>query len=299
MKVRVADLKPNPYRRIENYPIRREKVEALKNSIRQTSFWDNVVARKNGGILEIAYGHHRLVALKELGIKEVDIPVKDIDDATMLRIMANENMDDWEADTRVINETVAAVRDFILKNQEKVPSSGGRPAVGKTEDAVLRFLGNNWKRTTVQDALAAIGDDDVDREAVEEFATPTHAQTFRRELKKDHYSGLFTKPEQKKVAREIREELEAEGEVTSEGIKRKVYEKVKEAATPDIRAKLKESKREHSVRYSACGAQWYKVLRAVLGVDVPSSDLTPAETEAIEKQFIAKIEQRIAHWRKG
>ena len=65
--------------------------------------------RKMSGKVEIAYGHHRMVALQELGIKEVDIPVKALDDATMIKIMANENMEDWETNTSVINETVLTV----------------------------------------------------------------------------------------------------------------------------------------------------------------------------------------------
>lgn len=56
-----------------------EKVNSLVKSIKQTGFWDNILARKNkAGKYEIAYGHHRLQALKKALGKSavVDIPVK-------------------------------------------------------------------------------------------------------------------------------------------------------------------------------------------------------------------------------
>ena len=114
MKIKVSDLMPNPFRNIENYPIKREKVEALKTSINETSFWDNILARKSKGAkFEIAYGHHRLIALRELEIEQVDIPIRDIDDSIMLKMMADENLDVWQHTTAVINETVLAAKRFL------------------------------------------------------------------------------------------------------------------------------------------------------------------------------------------
>jgi ParB-like chromosome segregation protein Spo0J len=59
--------------------MQQEKIAALKESIGSTDFWDNLVARRaldgHGGI-EIAFGHHRLEALKELGIETIDIPLR-------------------------------------------------------------------------------------------------------------------------------------------------------------------------------------------------------------------------------
>ena len=46
MKVTLQQLRPNPYRDLARYPIHREKIEALKSSIRSTGFWDNIVIRK-------------------------------------------------------------------------------------------------------------------------------------------------------------------------------------------------------------------------------------------------------------
>ena len=128
MNVDVEKIDTNPYRNIGKYPINREKVEALKTSIGQTGFWDNILIRPNGNRFQLAYGHHRLVAIKELGIENVDVPVRDLDDATMLRIMANENMDEWRASPAVINETVFAAKKFIDSELAKYETREAIPA---------------------------------------------------------------------------------------------------------------------------------------------------------------------------
>src|SRR5574343_646837 len=98
---------------MNHYPIDREKVEALKNSIQETEFWGNILARPAGNDFEIAYGHHRLFALQELGEKEVEIQVRKLSDSRMLQIMANENHDNWHSSPAVINETVAAAKEYL------------------------------------------------------------------------------------------------------------------------------------------------------------------------------------------
>lgn len=140
MRVAVKNLKPNPFRSLDRYPIRQEKVEALKQSIKNTEFWDNLLARKNGSGFELAYGHHRLEALKELGTETINIPVRKLDDATMLKIMANENMEEWGASAEVEQETVrTAVQAFaegkIKLAEPKVMSANAK----KAENVKVRF----------------------------------------------------------------------------------------------------------------------------------------------------------------
>ena len=100
MEIRIEDIDPNPFRQIEHYPIDRNKVEALKNSINETDFWNNILVRKHPeweGKYQLAYGHHRLVALRELNWEVINIQVRNIDDDRMLKIMANENFEDWRS----------------------------------------------------------------------------------------------------------------------------------------------------------------------------------------------------------
>lgn len=203
MRVKVKDIKPNPFRNIDHYPIDRDKVEALKRSIESTDFWDNILARKNDkGEIELAYGHHRLEALKEVGIEEVDIPVRDINDTMMLKIMANENLDQWRPNTAIINETVLAAKEFLDAELAKYESwetlnefikslfkdsrgfeNAKHQGAGQT--TILKFLGGNWKQKRIQDALAILRDKDLDRSALELFESPSHAEAFRQAIKEE------------------------------------------------------------------------------------------------------------------
>ena len=67
MKIELKNVTANPFRHIERYPIQADKITALKKSIKDTDFWENIVARDMGdGTFQIAYGHHRLSALSDL-----------------------------------------------------------------------------------------------------------------------------------------------------------------------------------------------------------------------------------------
>jgi ParB/RepB/Spo0J family partition protein len=215
MKINVKELDSNPFRNIEQYPIDRAKVEALKTSIESTSFWDNIIARKKNGRYQIAYGHHRLIAIKELRVKQVDIPIRKLDDATMLRIMAEENIE-WSTSPAVINETVYAVKNFLdgelakYKDWKHVNKSINmifasnsqfqnckKRGVGQT--IILKFLGKNWQQWKIQQALETLKDGSLDRAAVESFPTMSHARAFRKAVK--HYE--IPKIKQKALAEKI------------------------------------------------------------------------------------------------
>src|SRR5881392_1032941 len=112
MKFKIEDIQSNPFRHLEHYPIRRDKVEALIRSINTTGFWENVVGRLiDDGKAQLAYGHHRHLALQELypPDHEVDLIIRDLDDTAMLRIMAAENQEEWGTSALVEFETVYAV----------------------------------------------------------------------------------------------------------------------------------------------------------------------------------------------
>ena len=114
MKIAIKDLKPDPFR--PNIPLNQAKVKQLEANIKSTDFWNNIVARpsKSGGY-ELAYGHHRLQALKNLNIKEIDIPVKDLDDATISKIMVQENMEEWEQSPVWTMAVVKTAYDFLVE----------------------------------------------------------------------------------------------------------------------------------------------------------------------------------------
>jgi ParB-like chromosome segregation protein Spo0J len=125
VKFKIADIQPNPFRHMDRYPIRRDKVKALRESMRTTDFWDNVVARVDSyGKPQIAYGHHRLVALREeyAPDHEVSLIVRDLDDTHMLQVMARENLEEWGTSAAVEHETVRAVVEAYAKGQIKLPA---------------------------------------------------------------------------------------------------------------------------------------------------------------------------------
>ena len=159
MKVKIKDLYPNPYRDMDNYPINREKVETLKASIKQTGFWDNIVARNMDGKIQIAYGHHRLTALREAlpWDTEVDIPIKDLPDSVMIQIMANENMEEYRTGPAIIDETVRVAKKYLEEHPEEKMNlsavderlrSKNYPIGAKVISAFL-----NWPETRVSYSL--------------------------------------------------------------------------------------------------------------------------------------------------
>lgn len=172
MKILLKDIKPNPYRNLEKFRIDEAKVESLKGSIEETTFWDNILVREKNAHYELAYGHHRLLALEMLNYKKIDIPVKEISDAQMLKIMANENMAEWRSDIRIITQTVEQVRNYLNGELKKVEDWGAlkgflrrlvdkynfisikNKGVGLT--TILRFLGKPWTRYQVQRALETL-----------------------------------------------------------------------------------------------------------------------------------------------
>lgn len=224
MKIEVKNLYPNPFRKIDKYPIDKHKIEALKNSIKETDFWDNILARKVNDTFQIAYGHHRLTALKELKITEIDIPVKNLDDATMIKIMANENMSEWSSNTGVILETIQVAKEYLEGEIEKYSyeeildidffsdfinskqSYANCKSQGIGLPILKKFLGANWTDYYIQSALSILKNDSIDSEAVKQFNKIGDAQVVSQVLK-DHD---IPKNKQEKIISKAVEKLESE-----------------------------------------------------------------------------------------
>jgi ParB-like chromosome segregation protein Spo0J len=204
VKVQIKDLKPNPFRNIEHYPIDQAKVEALAASIGQTGFWDNILGRKQGDHVQIAYGHHRIAALKKAMklTDTVDIPVKELDDATMLKIMANENMEDWKTSPGVIDETVKAAKGFLEAHPEEIlilsVDKSRKPGEVNVR-IIAEFLG--WPPERVRyaiDRLGLIDEGIVEPEAVRALPTERAARDFVKAVKQ-----FKPTPSQQKKAAEV------------------------------------------------------------------------------------------------
>lgn len=149
---------------------------------------------------------------------EVEEPIKDLSDELMLKIMANENMDEWQSSVAVIDETVRATVKFI--------GSGINNHIGYVE--VSEFLG--WPLRRVVDSFArinAIKSKQVDKQAVESLPTAKAATAFTSATRgKDLTTG-----QQRRVAKRIAKSenyspekvrLEVEREAAPKPTKKKV-----------------------------------------------------------------------------
>jgi len=128
MKYQLKDVRPNPFRRSEKYPILKEKVEELVESIETTGFWENIVGREVDGKLQVAYGHHRLEALKKVYplTQEFDWRVRKLSDGTMVQMMARENSEAYKQNADVLLESIRATVDALAKGQIEIGKESGQ-----------------------------------------------------------------------------------------------------------------------------------------------------------------------------
>jgi len=78
------------------------------DSIERNDLWRGIVARKATKGYQIAFGHHRLEAIKRLGIARIDIDVADLSDAQMLQYLSDENLNQG-------GKSPAAVREIVVR----------------------------------------------------------------------------------------------------------------------------------------------------------------------------------------
>ena len=214
MSVAVRDLRPNPFRDLERYPIDADKVTALIQSIRDTQFWDNLLARKSeNGAYELAYGVHRLQALKKASVEEVDIPIRKLDDETMIKIMAHENQAEWKLSALVEQETIRAIVLAFGDGKIELPkTTSGRTSARiapsfvvsdkserldllYTAATISKFLGGDkagWpdsKVETILGTLAVMEKGLVEREDLEDLTTYQAEQVARQANRVEKETG--------------------------------------------------------------------------------------------------------------
>lgn len=226
MIIKVKNLRPNPFRDLNICPIDRDKIERLKKSIEELEFWDNLIARKSSyspEVYELAYGYHRLIALQELGIDEVNIPVKQISDEMMIKIMAEENHDWYGNTTAIVNETVKVAKEYIEAEINKkdgvyedledwckdlfdgeqgfrvslgkgLPKSGQSLKIGRK--IIHNFLGDTWSKHDIELSLKLL-----------------YGETEVTEKKEDPITGDVTKTKiSVKISKEAAEEFDVVGQ---------------------------------------------------------------------------------------
>lgn len=220
MKVKLRDLHSNPFRNLEKYPVRQERVDGMKQSILDTGYWKNILVRNQNGKVEMAYGHHRKAALVELHGEDhsIDVIVDRMDDSMMLRRMANENDRAAELETDVADASVEAAREYLKAHPKELAKylSGDDPQTKAApkksivkeigRDPIAAFLGGFWTpdrvRYVIERLLRYEKEEDhkdyLEKEAVQKFGLAKHATSFQRAI----HEVKNVPPEKQKAAAE-------------------------------------------------------------------------------------------------
>ena len=110
---RITSIDPNPFRGLAKYPFNKRKLETLKYSIESIGLFEGIIVRRAGNRYQQAFGHHRLEAAKQAGLKTVSLVVRDLTDEQMLQFMGRENLEDYNADFLVMLNTWEAGVQFL------------------------------------------------------------------------------------------------------------------------------------------------------------------------------------------
>lgn len=208
-KVAISQLRPNPFRELDDYPIDREKVDKLKESISETGFWGTIVARKKGNAYEIAFGHHRQVALVELqqeGVigksEKVDIIVRDLTNEQMIQLMARENLEEWGTNAYIEAQTVESTIRAYGAGEIRLPEIGS-----KTRKEAVRYVNKSIcsHPYTVASLAKFLGWQTFD-EAYPE-GRPNHACNVAFQMLDAFELGIVSRKELRGVKRDMAREI--------------------------------------------------------------------------------------------
>ena len=129
MRIKIADIGPNPFRDFDLYPIDEEQVRRLRQSIGQLGFFSGVTARRanktdlltSTAKFRLAAGHHRLEAVKlhnteaDEPLNEIEAVVEDYTDEEMVAVMTLENLTQRGHNAGAQADSVAAYSSIVAK----------------------------------------------------------------------------------------------------------------------------------------------------------------------------------------
>src|SRR3989338_8582272 len=88
--VQTDQIKPNPFQPREDFDT--QSIEELAQSIREKGVIQPLLARRRGDAYELIAGERRLRAANLMGLKEIPILVKDVEDRDSLELALIENV---------------------------------------------------------------------------------------------------------------------------------------------------------------------------------------------------------------
>lgn len=162
MKIKISELNPNPFKKfINDGKLDGERVGKLKESIEHGTLPENFTARKSNGKYEIASGHHRLEAIKQVKGMDYEVGVEEVnyDDETMLIDMVRENLTQRDTDFKDTEDSIVLARAWLqsgvnsvkrfneIKHQktQKNPKGAGRPDEPDSSRQIAQFLSKQGK----------------------------------------------------------------------------------------------------------------------------------------------------------
>lgn len=115
-KININSILSNPYRNFPAYPLDKKNINNLVKSIKSTGYWGNILVRPHPSQknrYELAYGHHRIEALKRLDYKKIDVQIREIPDHEMILIMTDENRTQYGNTTAIFNHAIGSAREYL------------------------------------------------------------------------------------------------------------------------------------------------------------------------------------------
>ncbi len=300
-------LKSNPYRDFELHPYDPEQIEKLKASIDADGFWMSVVARKAGDAYEIAFGHHRIEAAKQLGWTHAPIEVRDLSDWQMARMLASENATQRGSTAAASLDAVAALSQVLAYNLlrwEKWPTDCGNmeqvvafshcrshlmAGDGVGRDCILAAsTKGSFTSTQVEGALSTL------KESGRMTAIVTEARRLADvELRAEQEAAerALAEAERKEAKARTKREREAAAKETTKA-KRKSAKTKK--ATADTETAETETRKNQPIKYDARCTQLFRldshanVFRKVVTGETFQSYLPFSEQFDFAKEVIKK-----------
>ena len=199
MRIKLKDIKDNPFRDFSIDPIDDDVVEQLTKSVEHYGFWGGIVCRETDNGYEIPFGHHRIRAGIRAGIKYVDVRVGNYSDDQMIKMYTAENLNrrsDLGA-THTAGSVASALK--LLYKWNLTDSSYGK-----------------LLRKKIRNANKDIGVDILDRYFNREYDQAS--ETFKKKDRpllprgtiRDQLANLKASGDYARIVEEVAEEIEAE-----------------------------------------------------------------------------------------
>jgi hypothetical protein len=169
MKIKISDLKPNPFKKnISNGELNREQIDKIKSNIKELGFFGSLPVFKKEDKYFLIAGHHRLQALKEVYGKdfEVKCEVENYNEDQVFRGMVIENITQRGQEFNETSENIQAVEDYLDEHKEILEGlrgesprnfsseKGGNPRTNQiTANDVAEWIDKNTGKVIKKDVI--------------------------------------------------------------------------------------------------------------------------------------------------